>query len=195
MPDEERGQRPTRRLRADVGRNLTALVEAATTVFADSGVTAPAKAITDLAGVGVGTLYRHFPRRSDLILAVLDREIDACVESASAISATHEPFDAITAWVDSYVALVATKHGLAEALHSADPAYEGLTDAVLGTLEPVLADLMDRAATDGVIRPGTHPREVLVAVALLCQPIPGEAEEFNDRLVRLFVDGLRPSVR
>src|ERR1700729_3464281 len=73
---------PARRQRSDAKRNVVALVEAAKTVFAGSGVDAPAKEITDLAGVGVGTLYRHFPRRSDLIVAVLQHEIDACVEAA-----------------------------------------------------------------------------------------------------------------
>jgi AcrR family transcriptional regulator len=66
-------------------------VEAAKTVFAGRGVDAPAKEITDLAGVGVGTLYRHFPRRSDLIVAVLQHEIDECVEAADELGATLPP--------------------------------------------------------------------------------------------------------
>ena len=68
---------PPRRRRADAQRNVDALLEAAKSVFATSGVDAPAKEITDLAGVGVGTLYRHFPQRADLVAAVLQREIDA----------------------------------------------------------------------------------------------------------------------
>ncbi len=66
-----------RRQRVDAQRNVGALLEAAKTVFAEAGVDAPAKQIADLAGVGVGTLYRHFPRRADLIVAVLEREFDA----------------------------------------------------------------------------------------------------------------------
>ena len=72
---------PAPRRRADARRNVEALVEAAGTVFASSGVNAPAKEITDLAGVGVGTLYRHFPQRSDLVKAVLDRN-DGALECA-----------------------------------------------------------------------------------------------------------------
>jgi len=82
-PSTGRGTDPSRRQRSDAKRNVVALVAAAKTVFAGSGVDAPAKEITDLAGVGVGTLYRHFPRRSDLIVAVLQHEIDECDRAAS----------------------------------------------------------------------------------------------------------------
>src|SRR5918996_2625621 len=76
-----------RRQRVDAQRNIGSLVEAAKTAFAASGVDAPAKEIAALAGVGVGTLYRHFPRRSDLVVAVLRREIDACADAGPALSA------------------------------------------------------------------------------------------------------------
>src|ERR1700754_2656107 len=84
-----------RRQRVDAQRNLGALLEAAKTAFATSGVDAPAKEIAALAGVGVGTLSRHFPRRSDLVVAVLQREIDACADAGPALSATHEPATAL----------------------------------------------------------------------------------------------------
>ena len=84
-------ERPPRRLRADAQRNIDALLEAAKAVFATSGVDAPAKEIADLAGVGVGTLYRHFPQRSDLVKAVFQREVDACADAAPALTAAHEP--------------------------------------------------------------------------------------------------------
>src|ERR1019366_7694281 len=83
-----RSVEPSRRQRSDAQRNVVALVDAAKTVFAGSGVDAPAKEITDRAGVGVGTLYRHFPRRSDLIVAVLQHEIDECVEAAELLAST-----------------------------------------------------------------------------------------------------------
>src|SRR6201990_1200934 len=77
--------------RAAPRRNVDALIEAARAVFDTSGVDAPAKEITDRAGVGVGTLYRHFPQRSDLVLAVLKHEIDACADAGVTLSATHPP--------------------------------------------------------------------------------------------------------
>jgi AcrR family transcriptional regulator len=175
----------------DAQRNLTALLEAAKTVFATSGVSAPAKSITDLAGVGVGTLYRHFPRRSDLIVAVLRQEVDDCVAAADSLGATLEPFDALRAWVERFTTFVGTKQGLAEALHSADPAYEGLPSSLLDSLVPALGGILDRGAASGAIRSDVTSREILVSIALLCQPVPGEDDSFNGRVVRLFVEGLR----
>jgi len=87
--------RAPRRLRADAARNIDSLLEAAKAVFASSGVDAPAKEIADLAGVGVGTLYRHFPQRSDLVKAVFQREVDACADAAPALAAAHEPAAAL----------------------------------------------------------------------------------------------------
>jgi AcrR family transcriptional regulator len=111
-----------RRRRADAQRNLEALLDAAKAVFAVSGVDAPAKEITDRAGVGVGTLYRHFPQRSDLVLAVLKHEIDACADAGPALSAANPPGAALTKWIQRYTELIATKAGLASALQSADDA-------------------------------------------------------------------------
>src|SRR5918996_5054170 len=105
-----------RRRRADAQRNVDALVEAARTVFATSGVDAPAKEITDLAGVGVGTLYRHFPQRSELVAAVLQREIDACADAGRALSAAHQPGAALAKWLHRYTEFIGTKRGLATAL-------------------------------------------------------------------------------
>jgi AcrR family transcriptional regulator len=73
-----------------------------------------------------GTLYRHFPQRSDLIKAVIEREIDACADAAPALAAKHPPGIALAKWLDRLVAFVATKRGFAAALHSGDPAFDGL---------------------------------------------------------------------
>jgi AcrR family transcriptional regulator len=81
-------------------------VQAAKTVFADSGVDAPAKEITDLAGVGVGTLYRHFPRRSDLIVAVMQHEIDECVDAAATLRTALSPWDALLRWIERFTEFV-----------------------------------------------------------------------------------------
>ncbi|MGI5320996.1 TetR/AcrR family transcriptional regulator [Actinomadura nitritigenes] len=172
-------------------RNLAALTEAAKRVFATSGVNAPAKEITDLAGVGVGTLYRHFPRRSDLILAVLRQELDECVTAAGMLTATLGPTEAFVAWIERFKELVATKQGLAEALHSADPAYDGLPARLLVDLESALTPLLEAGVESKAIRPDVSAHEILLTVALLCQPVPGEAREVNDRLVRLFIEGLQ----
>ena len=189
-PPAERSTDPSRRQRSDAKRNVVALLDAAKTVFARSGVDAPAKEITDLAGVGVGTLYRHFPRRSDLIVAVLQHEIDECVAAADELGTTLSPREALMAWVERFTDFVATKRGLAGALHSGDPAYDGLPDLLLDRLEPALRALLARAADGGYARDDVTAREILVAVALMCQPVPGELPSFNQRMTRVFMDGL-----
>jgi AcrR family transcriptional regulator len=131
-------ERAPRRLRADAARNVDSLLEAAKAVFATSGVDAPAKEIADLAGVGVGTLYRHFPQRSDLVKAVFQRGVDACADAAPALAAAHDPAAALAAWLHRYTEFLATKRGLAAALHSGDPAFDALPGYFAGRLEPAL---------------------------------------------------------
>lgn len=181
---------PSRHQRSDAKRNVAALVEAAKTVFAVSGVDAPAKEITDLAGVGVGTLYRHFPRRSDLIVAVLQHEIDECVEAAEELGTTLNPWEALMAWIERFTDFVGTKRGLASALHSGDPAYDDLPQHLLDRLEPALQTLLARAAAGGYARDDVTAREVLMTIALICQPVPGEQPGFNQRMTRVFMEGL-----
>jgi AcrR family transcriptional regulator len=184
---------PPRRQRSDAKRNVVALVEAARTVFAKSGVDAPAKEITDLAGVGVGTLYRHFPLRSDLIVAVLQHEIDECVEAADELASTLSPWAALIVWIERFTEFVDTKLGLASALHSGDQAYEGLPERLLDRLEPALHTLLVRAVESGHARDDVAAREVLIAIALICQPVRGQKPSFNQRMTRVFMEGLAPS--
>jgi AcrR family transcriptional regulator len=180
-----------RRQRVDAQRNIDALLEAAKTAFATSGVDVPAKEITALAGVGVGTLYRHFPRRSDLVVAVLEREIDACADAGPALSAAHEPLDALTQWLDRYTTFVATKRGLATALHSGDPAFDALPGYFFERLGPVLSDLLDAATSTGEIRAGVSAKDLLTAISLLSHPAPDTDRDYSQRMVGLLIDGLR----
>jgi AcrR family transcriptional regulator len=166
---------PARRRRADARRNVDALIEAARTVFATSGVDAPAKEITDLAGVGVGTLYRHFPQRSDLVKAVVESGIDAVADAGPALSAGHEPAEALTTWIHRFTELLATKRGLASALHSGDPAFEGLPGYFVQRLGPALAALLDAARADGAVRDDISAEDLLHAITQLCQPVPARA--------------------
>jgi AcrR family transcriptional regulator len=184
-------QRGARALRADAQRNVGALTEAAKAVFASVGVDAPAKEIADLAGVGVGTLYRHFPQRSDLVKAVFQRAVDACADAAPALAAEHEPGAALDKWLRRYTEFVGTKRGLAAALHSGDPAYGALPGYFMQHLEPALASLLDAAVASGEIRPGISARDLLHAVASLCMPVPGEGPAYSQRMVALLVNGLR----
>jgi AcrR family transcriptional regulator len=186
---------PARRQRSDAQRNVAALVEAAKTVFASSGVDAPAKEITDRAGVGVGTLYRHFPRRSDLIVAVLQHEIDDCIEAAAELGTTLGPWEALMAWIERFTDFVGTKRGLASALHSGDPAYDDLPQHLLDRLEPALQALLARAVDGGYARDDVRARDILTTIALISQPVPGEPPSFNQRMTQVFIAGLQVSAR
>ena len=184
-------ERAPRRLRADAQRNIGSLLEAAKAVFGISGVDAPAKEIADLAGVGVGTLYRHFPRRSDLVKAVLQREIDACADAAPALAAAHQPGVALAKWLHRYTEFLATKRGLATALHSGDPAFDALPGYFFQRLEPALGSLLEAATATGENRAGISARDLLHAVALLCMPVSDEGIAYSQRMVALLIDGLR----
>jgi AcrR family transcriptional regulator len=183
--------RAPRRVRADAQRNINALLEAAKTVFAASGVDAPAKEITDLAGVGVGTLYRHFPQRSDLVKAVFKNEVDACADAAPALAAAYQPGEALAKWLHRYTEFVATKRGLAPALHSGDPAFESLPGYFNQRLGPALGSLLEAAAASGEARADISAIDLLRAVANLCLPAEDAGAAYSQRMVALVIDGLR----
>lgn len=182
--------RPVRRPRADAQRNIDALREAAKAVFASSGVNAPVREIAERAGVGLGTVYRHFPQRSDLVTAVFRHEVDACAEAARVLAAQHEPDRALALWLERYTRFVAAKRGLAAALHSGDPAFDGLPAYFRHQLRPALRSLLDAAAAAGTIRGDVEPDDLLQAVANLCLPAERDAGH-TLRMVALLIDGLR----
>jgi AcrR family transcriptional regulator len=184
-------ERPPRRLRADAQRNIDSLLEAAKAVFGTSGVDAPAKEIADLAGVGVGTLYRHFPLRSDLVKAVFQHEVDACADAGPALAAAHKPGEALAKWLHRYTEFLAIKPGLAPALHSGDPAFDALPGYFRQRLGPTLGSLLDAATTSGEIRADISSKDLLYAVANLCMPVADEGLAYSQRMVALLVDGLR----
>lgn len=183
-----------RRRRADAQRNVDALVKAARTVFDTSGVDAPAKEVADLARVGVGTLYRHFPLRSDLVKAVVESGIDACAAAGPRLSAVLEPAEALAEWLRQYTEFLGTKRGLAPALHSGDPAYAALPGYFLEKVGPALAALLDSASATGEVRDDISAHDLLYAIANLCMPVPDEGPAYNQRMVAVLVDGLRTRV-
>jgi AcrR family transcriptional regulator len=183
QPDREQA------LRADAQRNHTALIEAAVQVFRDMGVDAPMKDIAEKADVGVGTVYRRFPKRSDLIIAVFRHEVDACAAAADAIAADHASFDALLRWIDRYVELIVTKRGLAAALHSDEPAYESLAEYFEDTLVPPLTALLSFARDE--IKVEVSPSELLRAVGRLCGPASQGDFSQTQRMVALLINGLR----
>jgi AcrR family transcriptional regulator len=178
-------------LRADARRNVDALLRAAQEVFAASGVDAPVKAIADRAGVGVGTLYRHFPQRPDLIKAIIRKEVDACAAAATRLAARHAPADALARWMQGLVDLVATKRGLGPALHSGNPAYQSLPEYVLAQLTPALERLLEAGAAAGTIRRDVDAAELLLAAMRVATPASEGDLAQARRMVALLVDGVR----
>lgn len=181
------GETRNRAPRADAKRNLEALVTAARDVFARSGVDAPVREIAEQAGVGVGTLYRHFPQRSDLVIAVFRGAVDAAADAAPGIAAQYPPGEAVAQWMQRFVDFVGTKRGLAAALHSGDPAFAPLPDYFRKRFYPTLKGLLDAASAAGEMRADVDPDELLVAAANLAHADP----EQGRRMVALLVDGLR----
>jgi AcrR family transcriptional regulator len=183
--------KPERAQRADARRNSAALLDAAKAVFAASGVDAPAKEIADAAGVGVGTLYRHFPNRSDLVVAVFKQEVDACADAAGVLAAENPPSVALERWLYRFTDFVATKHGLARALHSGDPAFDELPAYFRSRFGPALTQLLEAASRAGEVDTDVDADELLYAVARLCRPIGDGGPDQSRRLVGLLISGLR----
>ena len=162
-------------------------------VFATSGVDAPVREIAAAAGVGMGTLYRHFPQRSDLVVAVFCHEVDACAEAAEVLAAEHTPHEALALWLQRYADFIATKHGLATALHSGDPAFATLPTYFIERLRPALGALLGAAARAGEVRTDIEPDDLLSAVSSLCRSAYDNETNYNytRRMVALLADGLR----
>src|SRR4051794_38850158 len=135
------------RKRADARRNEETLLRAAAAAFIASGVDAPVRDIAARAGVGVGTIYRHFPTRADLVVAVYRHQVEACAEAGPVLLADSDsPNTALVRWIDLFVDFLVTKHGLPEAMRSDDATFATLHDYFLDRLVPVCAELLAAAA-------------------------------------------------
>ena len=174
----------TTRKRADARRNEQALLDAAAAVFVVSGVDAPVRAIAAEAGVGMGTIYRHFPTRADLVIAVYRHQVEACAEAGPALlESSATPHEALRQWIDLFVDFLVTKHGLAAALRSDKARFETLHAYFLDRLVPVCAELLDAAEVRDV-----EALELLRGVGNLCA---GADPRYDARrMVGLLLDGL-----
>jgi AcrR family transcriptional regulator len=181
----------SRPVRADARRNIDAVIKGAKEAFKTLGVDAPVRDIAQRAGVGMGTLYRHFPQRADLIAAVFRSEVDACAEAASTLAAEHGPAEALGRWMQRYAAYISTKRGLASALYSGDPTYASLPGYFEQKLVPALQALLNAAVAAGEARAGVNPYELLSAVGCLGMNVAAEGDGRVERAVALMVDGVR----
>ncbi|MFD0416052.1 TetR/AcrR family transcriptional regulator [Streptomyces sp. NPDC127108] len=178
--------------RKDVRRNQQTLLDAAAAIFVTSGVEAPVRDIAAKAGVGVGTVYRHFPTRADLVIAVYRHQVDACAEAGPALLAAEAtPHAALERWVGLFVDFLVTKHGLAAAMQSDSAGFEALHAYFLDRLLPVCAELLEAAAAAGEIRADPTAYQLMRGIGNLC--IGAESDPRYDPrcLVALLVAGLR----
>lgn len=182
---------PAPRMRADARRNEEAVLEAAKIVFARSGVDAPIREIATQAGVGLGTLYRRFPTRADLVASVFRREVDACADAAEPLTAERGPVEALAAWLMRYTRFLATKQGLAAALHSGDQAFATLPAYFRSRFEPALSMLLDAAADAGEVRAHVAAYDLLRAIGNLAVASGDDGAAHTERMVMLLLDGLR----
>ncbi|WP_199439931.1 TetR/AcrR family transcriptional regulator [Umezawaea beigongshangensis] len=177
--------------RADARRNQENLLEAAAAVFVTSGVEAPLRDIATRAGVGTATIYRHFPTRADLIVAVYRHQVEALAEAGPALLAdSASPHGALRRWLDLFVDFVITKQGLAAVLQSDDPCFDPLHAYFLDRLVPVCTRLLDAAAESGEIRSDVDAHELMRGVGGLCAGAGGNSRYDARRLVGYLVAGL-----
>ncbi|MFE7429953.1 TetR/AcrR family transcriptional regulator [Streptomyces sp. NPDC057545] len=182
--------------RKDARRNQQALLDAAATVFVTCGVEAPVRDIAAEAGVGVATIYRHFPTRAELVIAVYRHQVDACAEAGPALlAAGPTPHAALARWVDLFVDFLVTKHGLAAAMQADNVGFEALHTYFLDRLLPVCTELLDAAATTGEIRPGIDAYQLMRGIGNLCIGAEDDARYDARRLVAFLVAGLRDDPR
>ena len=182
--------------RADAVRNRERLLEAAKAVFSAGGPDASLEAVARRAGVGIGTLYRHFPTREALFEAVYRREVEHLADLAEQLQADDvAPTEALRLWLRSNVEFVATKKGMSAALALAAHRSSELSAYSFARLTQAVGGLLDRAVAAGEIRADISPEDVLRALVGMCymHDQPGWQASVL-RLVEVFVDGLcRPT--
>jgi AcrR family transcriptional regulator len=183
-----------RKPRADAIRNRERVLEAAKAVFSQGGPEASLEAVARRAGVGIGTLYRHFPTREALYEAVYRREVEQLVELAKDLEGRMAPVEALRCWLRAGVEFMATKKGMSAALALAAHGSSELVAYSLDRLTRVIGDLLQRAAGAGEVRGDLDPEDLLRTLVGMCyaHDRPGWQAKVL-RLVDVFIDGLRRS--
>ena len=182
-----------RKPRADAIRNRERVLEAAKAVFSQGGPEASLEAVARHAGVGIGTLYRHFPTREALYEAVYRREVEQLVELARHLVETKiAPVEALRRWLRAGVEFMATKKGMAAALATAARGSPELMAYSLDRLTRAVGELLQRAAAAGEVRADIEPEDLLRALVGMCYAHDGTGWHPKVlRLVDVFIDGLR----
>jgi AcrR family transcriptional regulator len=180
-----------RRKRFDARRNQQTLLDAAAAVFVRVGVDAPVRDIAAEAGVGMGTIYRHFPTRADLVVAVFRHQLDALADATATTPATGgTPYEALRSWVARFADFLVTKHGLAEALHSDQSGFESLHAEFVDRLLPVLDQLLKASAAAGHARADIRAYDLMLGIGNLCIGVETFPDYHARRMIDLLLAGL-----
>jgi AcrR family transcriptional regulator len=181
-----------RPLRADAQRNRDRLLDAATAAFAEEGEKVALETIAARAGVGIGTLYRHFPDRSALIVEAYRHEVEQLCSSADGLLADLAADEALHEWMDRFAQYAATKRGMGDALRSAVASDSPMFADTRARLVATLRCFTDAGAQTGVLRRDVDPEDVMRLMGAVWQ-IPMEPGWQDDvrRILSLLVDGLR----
>jgi len=178
--------------RADALRNRERLLAAALALFTEQGTDVSLETVAREAGVGVGTLYRHFPTRDALVEAVYLSELDRLHEGAGELLAEHPPEEALARWMDRFVEYAATKRGMSGALQSVIASGRNPYSQSRTKLVEALTTLLDAARAAGAVRDDVDAEDVLLAIGgIWAMPVETGWEERARRLLGLVMDGLR----
>jgi AcrR family transcriptional regulator len=184
-----------RPLRADAQRNRDKLLAAATAAFAEGGEDVALETVAARAGVGIGTLYRHFPNRDALIVAAYQHEVDALCAAAAELLATQPADKALRAWTERFADYIATKRAMGDALRSAVASDAPLFADTRARIVGALRLLLDAGARAGTLRADVTPDDVMRVINGIWY-LPG-GPEWRDtvgRMLDLVIDGLRYGV-
>jgi AcrR family transcriptional regulator len=177
-------------LRADAERNRQQLLETAKLSFAERGPDASLEEIARQAGVGIGTLYRHFPNRDALLADVYRHALKQLADAAPALAAKEPPLEALRSWMRLFVDYVATKKVIAPALQrmagGTSELYAGTLDQITGAMNL----LVSRAVASGDIRLDIDPFDVLRAVISVADESPGWQKRAR-QLIDIILQGLK----
>jgi AcrR family transcriptional regulator len=189
MMAEAEGRKP----RADGLRNRERLIDVAKLAFAEIGPNVSLEEIARRAEVGIGTLYRHFPTRDDIIAAVYRREVTQLADAAKRLLETRPAGEALHEWLRLFVDYIATKKVIAPALASMTGGTSALYESSIDLMKGAIADLVERAIAAGDIRPDVEPFDLVQALGSFAMGVstsPGW-ETRTLRLIDILMDGLR----
>jgi AcrR family transcriptional regulator len=189
------GKTPTKPLRADAERNRLHILEAAAAAFADGGLDVPVAEIARRAGVGPGTLFRRFPTKDDLVIAIVEQRIQDICALVDAALEDPDPWAGFVGWMAAAVTMQVRDRGVLEAVGErffGDPRMRALKAQV----SPKIAALVERAQAAGVVRADISPQDIPVLIQAAARAgcvMPSCEPELAQRYLAIMLDGLRPS--